>query len=169
MRISQGSAHNKESGLKTYWHIDTVHVHVALRRLVEGVTRDLAFRAKLMLRGITLCNRLRLLQGLGSFLFSVKANGRTFVRDNMRFDVTITLIVHEKMRLGELVKLTIYIATGLTLFRVIVVNLLHLILTLFRRRIINKPPDIDRRSVCPAVGRTMGSFGGHGDVGKIRR
>ena len=169
MRISQGSAHNKESGLKTYWHIDTVHVHVALRRLVEGVTRDLAFRAKLMLRGITLCNRLCLLQGLGSFLFSVKANGETFVRDNMRFDVTITLIVREKMRLGELVKLTIYIVTGLTLFRVIVVNLLHLILTLFRRCIINKPPNIDRRSVCPAVGRTMGSFGGHGDVGKIRR
>jgi hypothetical protein len=102
MRISQGSAHNEESDLKTYWHIDTVHVHISSRRFVEGKTREFAFEAKLPLRYMALCNRLRLLQGFNSFLIVVKANVGIVIGGNVRFNNA--LIVHKKLCLVKLVK-----------------------------------------------------------------
>ena len=69
------------------------------------MTREVAVRARVTLRAMALCNRLRPLQGLSSFLFVVEVNGGTFVGDDMRFVVTVTLlIVHEKLHLVELVK-----------------------------------------------------------------
>ena len=102
MRISQGCAHNKESDLKTYWHFDTVHVHISLRCLVEGKTREFAFKAKLTLRDMVLCNCLRLLQGLSSFLIMDKVNWGMVIGGNVRFNNTLT--IHKELCLVKLVK-----------------------------------------------------------------
>ena len=69
------------------------------------MTREVAVRARVMLRAIALCNHLHLLPGLRSFLFVVEANGGMFAGDDIRFTVIVNLlIVHEKLRLVKLVK-----------------------------------------------------------------
>ena len=69
------------------------------------MTREVAVRARVTLRAIALCDRLRLLQGLRSFFFVVEASRGTFAGDDIRFAVIVTLlIVHKKLRLVELVK-----------------------------------------------------------------
>ena len=69
------------------------------------MTQEVAVRARVMLRAIALCNCLCLLQGLSSFLFMVEVNGGMFAGDDMRFVVTVTLlIIHKKLHLVELVK-----------------------------------------------------------------
>ena len=88
--------------MKTYWHFDTVHVHISLRCLVEGKTQEFTFEAKLMLRDMALCNCLCLLQGLSTFLIMDKANGGMVIGGNVRFNNT--LIVHKELCLVKLVK-----------------------------------------------------------------
>ena len=69
---------------------------------MEGKTREFAFKAKLTLRDMVLCNCLRLLQGLSSFLIVDKANGGIVIRGNVRLNNT--LIVHKELCLFNLVK-----------------------------------------------------------------
>ena len=109
MRISQGSAHNEESDLKTYWHINTVHVHILSCHFVEGRTWEFSFETKLLLRYMALCNHLCLLLGLNSFLIMVKV--RIVIGGNVRFNNA--LISHKKLCLVNLVKWTLQQWRGL--------------------------------------------------------
>ena len=81
----------------TYRDVNTIHVHIPLRRLMHRLTVNFDIGgANLTLRYITLGNGSSLLQGLGSLLCMVRANRRTII-GVLGFINGVAVVINKKL------------------------------------------------------------------------